>query len=54
MPKRFEVHEVSQLFRTVREPYQVVDTATNEIVDEYASKRAAQMDARQRNEETGE
>lgn len=48
---RYIVHTVLQsgVGRTVREPYWVIDTTTNLPVDQYSSKRAAQLDAKFRN-----
>ncbi len=51
-PKRFVVHSIPENYtRTVRNPHWVVDTTTNLPVDEYSSKRAAQQDAKFRNEQ---
>ncbi len=36
--------------RAVREPYAVVDMATNQIIDAYASQRAAKMHADELND----
>lgn len=38
--------------RKPQNPHAVVDTVTGETVDEYHSKRAASMDAKDRNEAT--
>lgn len=48
---RYYVHTVtSGVGNKIRTPYLVVDATTGQTVDEYASKRAAAMDARDRNE----
>lgn len=48
--KRFVVKDAGVgITRKIRERWQVVDTAANVVVDEYKSKRAATMDARDRN-----
>jgi hypothetical protein len=51
-PPRFVVQSVRYfgIGRKPSTPHAVVDTTTNETVDEYKSKRAAAMDARDRNE----
>lgn len=41
MTKRYIVRDGRSNFRTIREPWQIVDTETNTIVDELHSKRAA-------------
>lgn len=46
----YYVHTIrSGVGNKVRNPHLVIDRRTNETVDEYASKRAAQMDAADRN-----
>lgn len=47
--KRYVVRTVTSQVRAIRTPHRVIDTLDNSIVDEYASKRAAQMDADHRN-----
>jgi hypothetical protein len=49
--KRYYVRTISSQQRTIREPHQLVDSETNEIVDEYRSKRAALSHAAQLNRE---
>lgn len=49
---RFVVRTNESPFRTIRNPYRVIDTKTNTIVDEYASEKAARHDASERNRET--
>jgi nitrate/TMAO reductase-like tetraheme cytochrome c subunit len=46
---RFIVQTDSQNFTRRREPHRVVDTVTNATIDEYRSKRAATMHARELN-----
>jgi hypothetical protein len=54
-PPRFYVHTVlpSPVGRKLRTPHLVIDRTTGSTVDEYASKRAATMDARERNRTAG-
>lgn len=51
-PPRFVVKSTRYfgIGRKLQRPHAVVDTTTNAEVDEYKSKRAAEMDARDRNE----
>ena len=53
MAKRYIVSDVrtksDTSLRTIREPWLVIDTQTNKIVDEYHSGRAARMHAAQLN-----
>ena len=52
MEPRFYVHtRLSGIGNKLRDPHQVIDRMTNEIIDEYASKKAAQMDCNARNRE---
>lgn len=48
-PPRFYVKDIRKGqdtgLRTIREPWKVIDSTTNSIVDEYASGRAARMAA---------
>jgi membrane protein required for beta-lactamase induction len=48
---RYQVSTRTSQVSKIREPHMVVDTSTNQIVDEYASKKAAQMHAAQLNAE---
>lgn len=41
--QRFYVHTISAGVNRPRMPHLVVDRLSNQVVDEYASKRAAQM-----------
>jgi len=50
---RYVVRTVTSQIRTIREPYQIVDTVTSTVVDEYHSKRAAAMHARELNNAVG-
>jgi hypothetical protein len=47
----YTIREQTSQTRKIREPWQVIDTETLEVVDQYASKRAAFMDAKERNME---
>lgn len=47
--KRFIVFDSRSQFRRVRSPWLVIDTTTNETVDEWATKKSADADARDRN-----
>lgn len=50
---RFYVRDLGRgITRDVRDRYEVVDTQTSQIVDSYKSKRAADMDAKQRSKES--
>jgi hypothetical protein len=50
MPKRFIVRTLPRsITRVIREPYQVIDTAMNTVVDAYKSKKAAAMHAKHEN-----
>jgi hypothetical protein len=42
---RFYVHtRLSGIGNVIRDPHQVIDRMNNEVIDEYTSKKAAQMD----------
>jgi len=49
MPDRYFVRVVTGFTRPIREPNLVIDRTTNEVVDAYKSKRAANSHARDLN-----